>query len=179
MNGKSVVAVVVAAGVLSGVALAEADGKRARRADRGVSALAEYVGLTPEQRQQFKALREEHQKETQPLRAEGSELRERLRAALETDKADEAAVGKAMLAMKDHREKMKASRDSFRARLRAQLTPEQAQKFDAFEAARRFGHGEGRPRRGPGGPNHPPMGGPDGGPGFGPEDELLPPPIQG
>jgi Spy/CpxP family protein refolding chaperone len=181
MNGKSVVAavvVVVAAGVLSGAALAEGDGKRGRHGERGFSALAEYVGLTPEQREQFKTMQEEHRKEAEPLRVEGRELHEKLRAALESEKADEAAVGKAMLAMKDHREKMKASHEAFRARMRAQLTPEQAQKLDAFEAARRFDQRGRRPRHAPGRPNHPELG-PGGAPGIEPEDELPPPPIQG
>ena len=142
--------------------------------------MVEYLGLSPEQREQFKAMREEHRKEAEPLRAEGRELHERLRAALESDKADAAAVGKAALAVKEHREKMKASSEAFRARLRAQLTPEQVQKFEAFEAARGFGRGERGRGRGPGGPHHPPMGGPDGGPGLGPDDDdLPPPPIQG
>lgn len=179
MNGKSVVAVVVAAGVLSGVALAQSDGKRARRG-HGPGAMVEYLGLTPEQREQFKTMREEHRKEAEPLRAEGRELHERLRAALATDKADAAAVGRAALAVREHREKMKASSEAFRARLRAQLTPEQAQKFEAFEAARRFGRGDRRPGSGRGGPHHPPMDGPAGGPGQGPDEDDLPPlPIQG
>jgi Spy/CpxP family protein refolding chaperone len=155
MNGRSVLGLVVAAGVLSGVALANADGKGGRRGDRGFFALAEYVGLTPEQREQWKALREEHRKEAAPLRAEGKELHEKLRAALAAEKGDELAVGKAMLALKDHREKMKASRDGFQTRLRAQLTPEQAQKLDAFEAARSFGRGERRHRHSPGGSQSP------------------------
>lgn len=179
MNGKAVVAVAVAAGILSGVALAQADGQHGRRGS-GPSGMVEFLGLTPEQREQWKTMREEHRKETEPLRAEGREVRDRLRATLDADKADAAAVGQAALAVKEHRDRMKASSEAFRARLRAQLTPEQAQKFDAFEAARGFGRG-GRGRgRGPGGPHHPPVGGPGGGFGPGPDDDDRPsPPIQG
>jgi Spy/CpxP family protein refolding chaperone len=155
MRIQAVVAFVAAAGVAAGVAFAQPEGKRGRRGDRG-SHLSEYLGLSAEQQERFKALREEHQKEVQPLRAEGRELHEKLRGALEAKPADEAAVGRAMLSLQEHREKMKASHEAFKTRLRAQLTPEQAQKFDAFEAARRFGRGEGRgrgsrPRGGPGG----------------------------
>lgn len=179
MNGKAVVAVVVAAGVLSGVALAQSDGKRGRRGS-GASGMVEYLGLTPEQRGQFQAMREEHRKEAEPLRAEGRELHDRLRAALEADKADATAVGQAALAVKEHRDKMKASSEAFRARMRAQLTPEQAQKFDAFEAARRFGRVDRSRGRGPGGPRPLPKDGPDGGLARGLDDEELSPlPIQG
>ena len=182
MNGKTVMVAMVAAGVLSGVALAQSGGKRAPGAHGapGGEAMAGYLDLSPEQREQWKAMHGEHRKEAEPLRAQGRPLREKLRAALESEKPDPTAVGKAALAVKAHREKMKASSEAFRARLRAQLTPEQVQKFEAFEAARGFGGGEGRPRPGPGGPHHPPMGGPDGGSGLGPdEDDLPPPPIQG
>jgi len=184
MNGKAVVAVVAAAGLLSGAAVAET--RRVRRSEGRGAALADYVGLTPEQREQWKALRKEHDKEAQPLRLEGRELHEKLRAALEADKADATAVGKAMLALKDHREKVKASQEAFRARLRAQLSPEQAQKLEALEAARNFGRGERGGHRRTGRPGRPPMGEGFGAPdlGFGPGpgfdfDEELPPPIQG
>ena len=45
-------------------------------------------------------------------------------------------------------EKMRASADAFRGRLRSELTPEQQQKLDAFDAARRTGRGR-HGRRGP------------------------------
>jgi Spy/CpxP family protein refolding chaperone len=188
MNGKSALAVMASLGVisgaasfgiLSGVALAQPEGRRAGGRAGRVERIAEYLGLTPEQREQWKAMHEQHRKETEPLRAEGRTLHEKLRAALEAEKADPTTVGKAALAVKDHRDKMQASREAFRARLRASLSPEQALKLDAFEAARGFGRGEGHPRGGPGGPHHRPMGGPDSGLDPGPdEDDLPPPPIQ-
>jgi Spy/CpxP family protein refolding chaperone len=148
MTGKSMWTVLAAAGVLSGVALAQPpDGKpRGRAFGRAgrFAAMADFVGLSAEQREQLASLRAEHQKETAPLREEGRKLHESLRAALDPKNPDPRTVGTAMIAVKAHREKMKATQDAFRDRMKAQLTPEQQQKWEAFEAAR----GAGRGRRG-------------------------------
>jgi Spy/CpxP family protein refolding chaperone len=146
MKVKAMLVMLAAAGVLGGSALAESDG--GRKAFRERSGLAEFVGLTAEQRERFETLRAEHQKEIAPLRSEGRELHEKLRSALEATNPDPTAVGTAMIAVRQHGEKMKASADAFRGRLKAELTPEQQQKLDAFEAARRAGRGR-HGRRGP------------------------------
>lgn len=181
MNGKTMVVVLAATGVLGGGVFAQGRGDhRARRAP-GQGGLAEYLGLTAEQRERLSTLRTEHQKVTEPLRSEGRELHEKLRSALDAKDPDPTAVGHAMLAVRQHGEKMRASADDFRKRMKGELTAEQQQKFDAFEAARRVGraaHG----RRGPrpaylGGAPGSPFGGPDDGPpAF--EDELDGPPSR-
>ena len=156
MEGKTMLAMVVAVGLGGGVALAQPPpepGKGARPGDRG-DRMIEFLGLSAEQQASFKALRDEERKQTEPLRAEGRELHETLRTLMEQDNADPTALGTAMLAVKQHNAKMKASRAAVEAKLKAKLTPEQKQKFEAWKAAR-----EARPRHGgrDGFPGHPPM----------------------
>ena len=62
---------------------------------------------------------------------------------MDQDNPDPAALGAAMLAVKQHKAKMKTSHDVFKAKLKASLTPEQRQKFEAFQAARQSGPGRG------------------------------------
>jgi Spy/CpxP family protein refolding chaperone len=148
MKVKTMLVMVVAGGVLGGSALAQGDGGRKVAREREAHGLADFVGLTPEQRERFEALRVEHRKETAPLRSEGRERHEKLRSALEATNPDPMAVGTAMIAVRQHGEKIKASADAFRSRLKAELTPEQQEKLDAFEAARRAGRVH-HVRRGP------------------------------
>jgi Spy/CpxP family protein refolding chaperone len=148
MNGKSILAVLTAAGTLSGPVLAQPEGRRGGRDGSRFEAMADYVGLSPAQREQWKTLREAHRKEVEPLRAEGRDLHEKLRAVLEADNPDPAAVGAAMVALKQHREKMKASHEALLGRMKGQLTPAQQEKLAAFEAASKA------QRRPHGGPRH-------------------------
>ena len=157
MEGKAILATVVAVGLLGGAALAQQPpegGKGGRPRDRH-DAMVEYLGLSAEQQARFAALRDEQRKETEPFRTERRELHEKLRALLDQDSPDPTAVGAAMLAVKQHEAKMKASHEAFESKLKAELTPAQKQKFEAFKAAR-----EAEPRhRGPGGfPGRPPVG---------------------
>ena len=70
-----------------------------------------------------------------------------VRTLMEQESPDATAVGTAMLALKQHQTKMKASHLAFEAKLKSMLTPEQKLKFEAFKAAREAG-----PRHdGPGG----------------------------
>ena len=150
MEGKTILAMVMTVGLVGGAALAQAPpehrkgGGPGERGDR----MAEYLGLSAEQRASLEAMRDEHHKQTEPLRAEGHELHEALRTLMDQDNPDPTALGTAMLAVKQHDARMKASHEAFEAKLKAKLTPEQKQKFEAFKAAREVG-----PRRGgPGGP---------------------------
>jgi Spy/CpxP family protein refolding chaperone len=178
MNGKTAGAgLAVVAALLGGLAFAQGSEVRKARRMHRADALAEYVGLSPEQRERVEALRAEHRREVEPLLSEGRTLHDKLRASLEVKNPDATAVGTAMIAVKQHRDKMKASADAFRARVKAELTPEQQQKLDAFEAARRVGRaGPGRRMGpGPGGPGFggdfgPPLEGLDGPPDFDEED---------
>jgi Spy/CpxP family protein refolding chaperone len=131
---------------------------------RRTAAIAEYLGLSDEQKAQWRALFSKQREQMEPLRAEGRDLRLKLEAALEAQPQDATAVGEAVLAVKAHHEKARAERAAFARQLRALLSPEQQQKLDAMKAARRtLGRGRGdrlsrpgmRGRRGDGVPEPP------------------------
>ena len=128
-----------------------------RRGDR----LARYLGLNEQQQASWKSLHEQHQTDMQPMREEGRDLHQKLKAAMESSNPDPAAVGSAMLALKQHREKMMTAEKAFRGQLEALLTPDQKTKFEALGAAHGFGRGRwgGRGGHRPGGVG--PKGGPD------------------
>jgi Spy/CpxP family protein refolding chaperone len=109
-------------------------------------AIVEYLELTREQQDQWKALRERHRDEMKALHEEGRGLREKLRESLETD-APDAAVGEAAKADHAHRQQMKQAREAFEGQLKSVLTPGQKEKYEAFQAARETGR-QGRGARG-------------------------------
>ena len=117
-----------------------------RRAGRGDAALAEYLGLTGQQQASWRALREQRREEMAPLVEEGKTLRARLREAIRTASPDPTAVGEATLALEAHRRKVRARHEAFQGKLESLLSPEQKEKLEAFEAARRT-LGEGRDGR--------------------------------
>jgi Spy/CpxP family protein refolding chaperone len=115
------------------------EGRRGHRA----SALVEYLGLSAEQQEQWRALHHQHWEAMKPLREEGRTLRQRVRESLEANEP-EVVVGEAVKALHAHRQQMQKAREAFESELRALLTDEQKAKLDAFQAARRAG-GKGRP----------------------------------
>jgi Spy/CpxP family protein refolding chaperone len=124
----------------------EAEGRRDGRDGRG-HRLAEYLGLDAQQQAAVQKLREQQRDEMKPLWEEGGELRRKLREATEAEKPDALAVGEATLALKAHRDKMKAQHTAFEQKLVALFTPEQKQKYEALKAARDFGRGGPRGER--------------------------------
>jgi Spy/CpxP family protein refolding chaperone len=145
-----------AAAILPATAEPPAGTGLGRGGERHLQRIAEYVGLSADQQTAWKALFERHQAETVGFRQEGRELHQRLQAAVTAETPDPTAVGSATLALKEHRDKMKAAREAFDAQLTSTLTPEQKVKFEAFKAAHQR-HGAGR--RGQDGT--PPSGTPD------------------
>jgi Spy/CpxP family protein refolding chaperone len=118
--------------------------------------MSEYLGLTEDQKATWATLREEHKAEMAPLREEGRGLHTSLSSTMDAANPDPAAVGAATLAMKQHRDKVKAAEDSFQARLAGTLSADQRTKFEAFKAAHQGGRGHGfRGHRGhkPAGPD--------------------------
>ncbi len=116
-----------------------------RRGNRG-QAVIEYLGLSAEQQQQWRALREQHREEMKPLLEEGRALRRRVRESLDANEP-EVLVGDAAKAAHAHRQRMQKEREAFEDQLKSLLDEEQKVKFEAFKAARRMG-GKGRPGRG-------------------------------
>jgi Spy/CpxP family protein refolding chaperone len=150
---------------LAGAGLARADAQdgsaEGRGGERRGERLARYLGLNEQQQASWKSLHEQHETDMQPMRQEGRDLHQKLRTAMESSNPDPAAVGSAMLALKQHREKVKTAEKAFRGQLEAVLTPDQKSKFEALSAARGYGHGRwgGRGGHGPGGAGR--KGGPD------------------
>jgi Spy/CpxP family protein refolding chaperone len=120
-----------------------------RRAGRGGAALAEYLGLTEQQKTAWRALHEERREALKPVAEEGRALRKRLREALQAPSPDPTAVGEATLALEAHRQKVRAEREAFQAKLESLLDPAQKEKLKAFEAARRTLGADRDGRRGP------------------------------
>jgi Spy/CpxP family protein refolding chaperone len=114
-------------------------GPRGHRA----KALTDYLGLSAEQQEQWRALHQQHWEAMKPLREEGRALRQKVRESLEANEPD-VVVGEAVKALHAHRQQMQNEREAFEGQLRALLTEEQKAKLDAFEAARQAG-GRGRP----------------------------------
>jgi Spy/CpxP family protein refolding chaperone len=107
--------------------------------------LADYLGLTEEQRAQWREMVAKHRDEMKPLREEGRALRQRASEAVDANESD-AQVGEAVKALHAHREKVRAANEAFGSQLESLLTAAQRQKYDAFKAARsarRGGRGRG------------------------------------
>ncbi|MEM1245404.1 MAG: Spy/CpxP family protein refolding chaperone [Acidobacteriota bacterium] len=115
----------------------------------GGERLAAFLELDESQQAEWQALREEHRASIEPLVADMKANRESLRDLLESDTADPTAVGELVLAGRDLRGEMKASREGLDASLAAVLTAEQQEKFEAFKAAAGERGPRGRGRRGP------------------------------
>ena len=152
MEGKAILATVVTVGLLGGAVMAQQPPEHGKRGGPGARGdrMAEYLGLSAEQKTSIEALRDEQRKQGEPLRAEGREVHQALRTLMDQDSPDPTALGAAMIAVKQHEAKMKASHDAFEAKLKAQLTPEQKQKFEALKAAREVGPRHGGPGGFPG-----------------------------
>ena len=122
------------------------EGRPARHRGRGYAALADYLGLTDQQKAEWRTLHAQQREQMKPMREEGSALRKRLRAAVEAASPDPNAVGEATLALEAHHKKVQAEREAFRQKLEATLDPAQKEKLKAFEAARGWGKGRGTGR---------------------------------
>lgn len=131
------------------------DGRGGRRGQ----AIVEYLGLSPDQQEQWRSLSQQHREAMKPFHEEGRELRQRVREYLENDEPD-AAVGEAAKAVYAHREAAKKARQAFEGQLLSILDEGQKVKYEAFKAAR-GGDRKGRRGRGRRGGMH---GGAGGGP---------------
>ncbi len=149
--GVAALALCSAAG--AGTAVASTDepgGARAAWRARGGQRLAQYLGLNEQQQAQWKALHQQQRERMKPLMEEGRTLRQQLRQALDAAQPDPRAVGQATIALKAHRDKVRTERQQFREQLAGLLDPQQKQKLEALEQARRMmGRGRGGRGRGP------------------------------
>jgi Spy/CpxP family protein refolding chaperone len=118
--------------------------------------IAEHLGLSDEQKAQWKAIHEKAREEGQPLMKAAGGAKEAFDKALESDNPDAAVIGQAAIAMSNARRKVEDHQKATFAEVKAILTPEQLAKVEDMEKHMR--------RPGPGGPGF----GPDGHQGAGP-----------
>lgn len=108
----------------------------------GANPLAEYLGLTADQKAAWEAIRAETHEVIEPLHEQGQAL-----AALLESTNDAAGIGNLVLQLRAVSAQIDAAREAGDAKFAATLTADQKVKFEAFQAASQFLH-----RRGPGGP---------------------------
>jgi len=141
MNRKTLgITALAATAALAGLAWAQTEAPAPGRRGYGEARfqrMAEYLGLTEDQQATWKSLHEQEKAEMQPLMEEGRELHQRLRSAMDAQPPDPSAVGAATLALKQHREKVRASHEASEQRLRGVLNDDQKTRFDAFKASHR------------------------------------------
>ncbi len=153
MGAAAAILSVATLGAIASAATQTGDeGRPARHRGRGYAALAEYLGLTDQQKTEWRTLHEQQREQMKPMMEEGRALRKKLRDAVEAATPDPKAVGEATLALEAHHKKVQAEREAFRQKLEATLDPAQKEKLKAFEAARGWdkGRGMGRGFRGRG-----------------------------
>jgi Spy/CpxP family protein refolding chaperone len=138
-----VLSVAAVAAIASAAPRSPADRRPAWRGDRVGARLAGYLGLTDQQKAEWRALHERRREEMKPMMEEGRALRTKLREALNATSPDPKVVGEAALALEAHHKKVQAEREAFQQKLEAVLDPAQKEKLKAFEAARGWGMGRG------------------------------------
>lgn len=118
-----------------------------------IEMIAEHLGLTDEQKAQWKAIHEKAREQGEPLMKAAGEAREAFDQALEAENAEPAAVGQAAIAMRNARRNLEAHHKTTMDTAKAILTPEQAEKLEAMEKNMRgrgpgaFGPGQGQGMR--------------------------------
>ncbi len=117
--------------------------------------IAEHLGLSDEQKAQWKTIHEKARETGQPLMKAAGEAKEAFDKALEAENADAATVGQAAIAMRNARNQVEAHHKATMDAAKAILTPEQAAKFDEMQKHMMRGpraQGQGmRRRQGPAG----------------------------
>jgi periplasmic protein CpxP/Spy len=104
------------------------------KGEKGMRKL-DQLGLSPQQKDQVRALREEQKQKNGPLMAQFKDLRTQAKAARETgDQAKLASIRSQMQALKP---KLQQARADSEQKLYAILTPEQRTKFEQLKAERK------------------------------------------
>jgi Spy/CpxP family protein refolding chaperone len=115
--------------------------------DRRLEAAAEYLELTDGQQVEWEGILERH-RETVRLEWQGlAELRQQFRDLAETENPDLAELGGIALTMHRGTEAMRDMRSDLNEELQSILTPDQAEKFEALQAARETVRPRGERRR--------------------------------
>ncbi len=115
-------------------------------AERHFDRLAEYLELSASQREELAALHERH---VEAIEGRFEELRGQFEAVHEmagVETPDATAIGERVIALHREHEALEAEREGFHREVESLLTPEQAERFAAWRAAR--GHDEDGPGHG-------------------------------
>jgi Spy/CpxP family protein refolding chaperone len=165
---KGMVTVLAIAGLAVLPALAAARGAGHGPHGDGPERMAEFLGLSDEQKATWTQAHEEFRTALEPAMEAQREAADKLHKLLEADQPEALAVGKLVVAMHQQRKQLDQQHEALKQRLRATLTQEQQVKFDAAHAlhggrgaghgpGHGFGPGLGRGRffPGPGGPQGP------------------------
>jgi Spy/CpxP family protein refolding chaperone len=100
-----------------------------------VRMVAEYLGLTPEQGDAWRALMETLKTQQQALADQVQPLEEQLREALQATTPDPAAIGALVLQIHALRDQMRVNEEAYRSGFEALLNEEQKQKLHVLRAA--------------------------------------------
>lgn len=111
-----------------------------------IEMVAEHLGLSDEQKAQWKAIHEKARETGQPLMKAAGVAKEAFDKALEAENADAATVGQAAIAMKNARNQVEAHHKATMEAVKAILTPEQAAKFEQMQKHMMRGPGPGGPK---------------------------------
>jgi Spy/CpxP family protein refolding chaperone len=118
---------------------------REEMAERHFDRLAEFLELSDTQREQIEAL---HQEILGEVPARFAALREnfaRVHEMAGAEAPDPMAIGELVIAMHREHESIEADRDRFHEEAAKLLTPEQAERFEAWQAARPWPGEDGGP----------------------------------
>ncbi|HEX2836245.1 MAG TPA: Spy/CpxP family protein refolding chaperone [Thermoanaerobaculia bacterium] len=110
--------------------------------------LAEYLGLTSEQKTAWETIQSDLRTTIEGLHAQERTLGEQLHTALDAGSTDATALGTLLIQMRAIQTQIETARDAADAKFEASLTAEQKVKYAAFQAASAFLR-----QRGPGGPH--------------------------
>lgn len=116
-----------------------------------IGMVARHLGLSDEQKEQWKAIHEKAREAGEPLMKATREAKAAFDKALDAENADANTVGRAALAMREAHKKVEAHHKATFEAVKAILTPEQLERLEeAKEQGPRRGRGFG-----PGGPGQP------------------------
>jgi Spy/CpxP family protein refolding chaperone len=132
------------------------------RGHEGGRDLTEFLGLSDEQREAWRRAHKSHFEALRPTFEKIRDLREQMKAELESSSPDAATVGGYLISIHQLDADIEASRGDLDSALREILTDEQETKLDAWKAANPDRRGFGPPGAGWGGHRHRHPGGPDG-----------------
>ncbi len=113
--------------------------------------LVEYLDLSEAQEVEWNAIVERHFDAVEARHRKLGELRDSFRQLADQESPDLTALGQAALDLHREMESIRASRQQLIEELAVVLTPEQLERFEAFQAAREFSAPRDRrerPRRG-------------------------------